>query len=123
MKWGVRALILAVIALFGISAPRLVRWARRFQLARQPKSSPQLAASVWYERMLRQSARRGWEKSPGQTPAEFAAIIRDPQLRTRVVTFTERYESARFGRSAEDAEQLPMLFEEIKRSPRHHVET
>src|SRR5262249_12364181 len=119
VKWGIRALVAAVIVLFGISVPRLVGLARRFRLARKPKSSPQLAASIWYERMLRQSAHRGWEKAPGPTPAEFAAIIRDPQLRIRVANFTECYESARFGSSAEDAEQLPMLYREIKNSPRH----
>src|SRR5215470_8314739 len=123
VKWGLRALVVAVIVLFGINVPRMVRSIRRLRLARRPKSSPQLAASIWYERMLRQSARRGWDKAPGQTPAEFAAIIGDPQLRTRVVKFTERYESARFGKSADDAELLPMLYEEVKSSPKHHVET
>jgi len=123
VKWGFRALIAAAIALFGINVPRMVRWVRRLRLARKPKSSPQLAASIWYERMLRQSARRGWGKAPGQTPAEFAAIIGDPQLRVRVVKFTQRYESARFGKSAEDVELLPMLYEEVKSSPRYHAET
>lgn len=123
VKWGLRALAVAMIALFGVSVPRLISSFRRFRLARKPKSSPQLAASIWYERMLRQSARRGWDKAPGQTPSEFAAIIDDPQLRVRVLKFTERYESARFGKSAEDAELLPILFEEVKSSPKHHVET
>jgi hypothetical protein len=112
-----------MIALFAVSIPRLISFVRRFRLARKPKSSPQMAASIWYERMLRQSARRGWDKAPGQTPAEFAAVIGDPQLRLRVLKFTQRYESARFGKSAEDAELLPMLFEEVKSSPKHHVET
>lgn len=118
VKWGLRALVAAVTVLLVMSIPQLVRWSKRFRLARKPKSSPQLAASIWYERMLRQSARRGWEKSPGQTPTEFAAVIRDPQLRTRVANFTERYESARFGKSADDAELLPMLYQEIKNSPK-----
>jgi hypothetical protein len=30
-----------------------------------------------------------------------------------VAKFTDRYESARFGNSATDAEQLPKLYEEI----------
>jgi transglutaminase-like putative cysteine protease len=123
VKWGLRALAVAMIALFAVSIPRLISFVRRFRLARKPKSSPQMAASIWYERMLRQSARRGWDKAPGQTPAEFAAVIGDPQLRLRVLKFTQRYESARFGKSAEDAELLPMLFEEVKSSPKHHVET
>jgi hypothetical protein len=70
--------------------------------------------------MLRQTAGRGWPKSPAQTPGEFAAIIRDTQLRSRVTNFTQRYESARFGKSVEDAEQLPVLYQEIKASPKRH---
>ena len=34
-------------------------------------------------------------------------------MRARVVQFTRRYESARFGGSAEDAQRLPELYEEI----------
>ena len=118
VKWGLRALIAIVLALFATSIPRVIQLVRRFRLARRPQRSPQIAASIWYERMLRQSARRGWDKAPGQTPAEFAAIIQDPQLRIRVANFTHRYENARFGKSAEDAEQLPMLYEEVKSSPK-----
>jgi hypothetical protein len=40
--------------------------------------------------------------------------IKDANLRTRVAEFTEAYESARFGKSAEDAERLPQLYEEIE---------
>jgi hypothetical protein len=68
---------------------------------------------VWYERMTRVLARRGWRKSPAQTPKEFASVISDAVLRERVVRFTAHYESARFGESAADAGKLPELFEEI----------
>lgn len=117
VKWGLRALALFVLAVLGAAIPRVVQFVRRFRLARTPQKSPQLAASIWYERMLRHAAGRGWAKAPAQTPGEFATAIGDPQLRTRVVIFTERYESARFGKSAADAEQLPILYEEIKSSP------
>jgi Domain of unknown function (DUF4129) len=66
--------------------------------------------------MLRHVARRGWEKLPAQTPEEFAETIPDETLKTRVENFTERYENARFGNSAEEASQLPELYEEIKNS-------
>jgi hypothetical protein len=75
-----------------------------------------MAASIWYGRMLRQVARKGWEKKPAQTPAEFAAAIRDENLKSRVADFTEHYESARFGRSAKEASRLPEIYEEIKKS-------
>jgi protein-glutamine gamma-glutamyltransferase len=116
VKWGERALGLILFALFASSIPRLLGIVRRFRLARRPQKSPQMAASIWYERMLRQIARRGWQKSPAQTPEEFAATIADPRLKNRVSSFTERYENARFGKSAEDASRLPELYEEIKTS-------
>ncbi len=64
--------------------------------------------------MTRSLARRGWSKSPTQTPHEFTAAIEDERLRERVENFTRHYESARFGDSAEDAQRLPELYEEIK---------
>jgi len=116
VKWGERTLGLVLCALLAASIPRLLAAIRRFRLARRPQKSPQMAASIWYERMLKQTARRGWEKSPAQTPEEFAATIADPQLKDRVSGFTERYENARFGKSPEDASRLPELYDEIKAS-------
>jgi opacity protein-like surface antigen len=116
VKWGLRALFVALLAMFAASVPRLIEKVRRFRLARRPQKSPQMAASIWYERMLRQTARRGWQKSPAQTPNEFANAIGDNELKVRVVGFTGHYESARFGKSVEDASRLPELYEEIKAS-------
>jgi hypothetical protein len=116
MKWGLRSLVLALLVLLAVSGPRLLAMFRRFSLARQPRKSPQMAASIWYERMLRQAARRGWKKIPAQTPEEFVGAISDEELKGRVAGFTETYESARFGKSAEDADRLPELYEEIKSS-------
>jgi hypothetical protein len=114
MKWGLRSLLLALLVLLAVSGPRLLGMFRRFSLARRPRKSPQMAASIWYERMLRQAARRGWKKTPAQTPEEFVEAISDEELKGRVAGFTETYESARFGKSAEDADRLPELYEEIK---------
>ncbi len=50
---------------------------------------------------------------PEQTPAEFAAVIDEPGLRKRVAEFTRAYENARFGDSAEDAQRLLELYEEV----------
>jgi hypothetical protein len=77
-----------------------------------------LAASLWYQKMIRKVGRQGWSKSDSQTPSEFAKSIQDNPLREQVVRFTRRYESARFGDSTEDAEQLPELYEEIAASKR-----
>ena len=114
VKWGVRTIVLALMLLIALSIPRALGMIARSRLARAPQKSPQIAASIWYERMLRQTARRGWQKSPAQTPEEFAAGIADPQLKTKVSGFTQTYENARFGKSAEDASRLPDLYEQIK---------
>jgi transglutaminase-like putative cysteine protease len=116
--WGQRVLILFVVVLVLISAPRLFAWARNFRLARQPRRAPQLAATLWYERMLHYAARHGWEKAAAQTPTEFASAIKDDDLRNKVQQFTKRYENARFGNSAEEASRLPELYEEVKSSRR-----
>ncbi|MFZ3212963.1 MAG: DUF4129 domain-containing protein, partial [Terriglobales bacterium] len=71
---------------------------------------------IWYGRMLRSLGRRGWRKLPEHTPKEFVGTIRDPNLRGPVETFTDHYERARFGNSAQDAQALPEIYEEIRRS-------
>ena len=116
VKWGMRALALFFLGLVIAAIPRSVALVRRFRLAQRPQQSPQQAAGIWYERMLRQTARRGWNKSPTQTPQEFISTIGEPQLKSKVLTFTEHYERARFGRSPEEASRLPELYQEIKTS-------
>jgi hypothetical protein len=44
--------------------------------------------------------------------------IEDRQLRVPIARFTEVYESARFGNSAEDARRLPELYEEVEAATR-----
>jgi hypothetical protein len=102
-----------VLLLFVLNARRIARAWRRRRIAASPQQAPRLAASIWYERMTRALARRGCLKKPAQTPSEFADSIDDVQLRRSVAHFTERYESARFGESAADAEKLPEIYDEI----------
>lgn len=116
VKWGMRALALFLIGLIIASIPRAIALLRKMRLARRPHQAPQLAASIWYERMLRHTARRGWNKAPAQTPEEFISTIGEPQLKSKVLTFTEHYEKARFGKSPEEASRLPELYDEIKGS-------
>jgi hypothetical protein len=118
VKWGLRSVIAVALFLVIISIPRLLLLFQKIRLARTPRQAPQLAASIWYERLLRQTAKRGWTKSPSQTPEEFAAVITDDKTKGQVSDFTEHYERARFGNSAEDASRLPDLYEEIKTSRR-----
>jgi hypothetical protein len=114
VKWILRAFAAFLLLILAGSIPRLLSFLRKFRLARHPERAPQMAASIWYQRMLRLVERRGWQKKPAQTPEEFAAAIPDEQLKQRVTNFTEHYEHARFGGSAEGASRLSEIYEEIK---------
>jgi hypothetical protein len=116
VKWVLRAFAALLLVTFATSVPRLLTLLRKFRLARRPERAPQMAASMWYQRMLKILARRGWQKSLAQTPEEFASAIRDEQLKQRVTTFTEHYENARFGGSPEEASRLSEIYQEIKRA-------
>jgi protein-glutamine gamma-glutamyltransferase len=93
---------------------RIVRLIRVRLWQSHPERSPQQAATIWYERMVRSVAKRGVTKTSAQTPREFLHAIHDQPLRTRVERFTRVYESARFGNSADDARQLRDLCEEVE---------
>jgi hypothetical protein len=86
---------------------------RRRALMRDPGRAPATAAGLWYLRMTRTLARRGWRKRATQSPREFAQAIDDPAMRRGVQSFTETYERARFGGSAAEAEKLPEKFREL----------
>ena len=113
-RWG--GMVLGILALFAVlgNAGRMSRMIRAWHLRAHPDQSPELAATMWYQRMARSLARRGWRKSTAQTPGEFIRVIGDEQLRQRVAQFTEAYESARFGNSTNDARRLSELYEEVE---------
>ncbi len=73
---------------------------------------------MWYQRMAARVARRGLEKPAAQTAQEFVKKIEDNRLREPVARFTQVYESARFGNSADDAQRLPELYEEVETATR-----
>jgi protein-glutamine gamma-glutamyltransferase len=117
-RWSVAGVLVTTLLLLTVNARRLWRAIRRQRLAARPEKSPRQAATIWYERMTRMVARRGWQKLPVQTPAEFVICIEDARVRKRVAQFTRHYESARFGDSAEDAQRLPELYEKISTGSR-----
>ena len=63
--------------------------------------------------MVGRMAQLGWRKSPSQTPLDFVAAIQEAALQKKVARFTQAYESARFGKSVDDAQSLPELFKDI----------
>jgi protein-glutamine gamma-glutamyltransferase len=118
VEWGLGGAVVLLAILLGANARRLWRGFRSRRLAARPGKSPSVAATIWYERMMRMLARKGWRKSPSHTPAEFIIGIEDETMRKSVAKFTRHYESARFGGSVEDAERLPELYEEVAASGR-----
>jgi transglutaminase-like putative cysteine protease len=110
------AIVLALVLLANLG--RFLRVLHEHWLRVHPERSPEQAASMWYQRMARVLARRGMQKNETETPQEFVRKIEDNRLRPPVAQFTNVYESARFGNSAEDARQLPRLFEEVEAAMR-----
>lgn len=113
-RWAGIGLAIALLVLLLGNARRIVRWIQEKRLQAHPEKSPDRAASMWYERMARVLARRGVKKTATQTPQEFATKIEDEILRGKVERFSDAYEAARFGNSAEDAQRLPDLYEEVE---------
>jgi protein-glutamine gamma-glutamyltransferase len=118
LRWSLGGGLIAALLLFVVNARGLLQFLGKLRLASRPERSPRLAATIWYERMTKRVARRGWRKSPTQTPDEFVSGIDDAGVRERVAKFTRHYESARFDDSVEDARRLPELYEEISGSRR-----
>lgn len=113
-RWVFVALASAILLVLLANLGRLARWSHERWLGRHPDRSPQQAAAMWYDRMTRAVAQRGVERSAAQTPQEFVNKITDEKLRQPVSRFTDIYESARFGNSAQDAQRLPELYEEVE---------
>jgi protein-glutamine gamma-glutamyltransferase len=113
-RWAFLGLAVAFALLLLGNLGRIARLLHEKWLRAHPERSPEQAAAVWYQRMARALARRGMEKPAAQTPQEFVKKIADARLREPVARFTQVYESARFGNSAEDVKRLPELYEEVE---------
>ena len=119
VRWAVIGLAIAIAVLLLGNLGRLARLLHEKWLQAHPERSPEQAATMWYERMARILARRGVKRPPAQTPQEFVKKIEDSRLRDPVARFTVVYESARFGNSADDAQRLPELYEEVELATRN----
>ena len=113
----IRPGLLLLVLLLLIAAPPVLLHLRRLWRAASPRTSPRTAASILYLRMTRRLARRGYPRSPAQTPSEFAASIDDPSLRDAVLRFIAAYERARFGDSPSAAANLPALLDRVRNTP------
>jgi transglutaminase-like putative cysteine protease len=113
VQWLIRIVAFAAFLLTIVNLRGLVRGLRARSLRAHPERAPRESAALWYDRMVKRTARLGWRKAPSQTPLDFVAAIQEAGLKDKVARFTMAYESARFGQSVDDAQQLPELFRDI----------
>ena len=118
VRWGIAGVLITLLLLLAVNARLLWQTLARRRLAARPEKSPRRAATIWYQRMTKIVAQRGWHKSPTQTPEEFVRLIDDADVRAKVAEFTRHYESARFDDSVEHVRRLPQLYEEISAARR-----
>jgi protein-glutamine gamma-glutamyltransferase len=116
VQWLGGSIAFAAILIALLNLRRLVTGLRNRSLRAHPERAPRESAALWYDRMVGRMARLGWRKSPSETPLDFVAAIQEEALRKKVARFTRAYESARFGKSVDDAQSLPQLFRDITAS-------
>jgi len=118
-RWLLVAVGVSLLFLFVRNLGRILHLLQEYRLSAHPERSPEQAAAMWYGRMARVLARRGMPKPAAQTAREFVERIDDRKVREPVAVFTEVYESARFGNSADDAERLPELYQRVETAARN----
>ncbi len=114
--WQALAWAAGLVAL-GFAAGPLVRLMRmRQRVGRVRRGQASVAdASLLYQRMLHILKRRGYQKPPWFTPAEFAASLPRTPLGDSVGEFTGTYNALRFGGHAEAAPRLSILLDRMER--------
>ena len=104
--WQAVALAAGLVALGFAAGPlvRLMHMRRRVERVRRGQASV-ADATLLYQRMLHILKRRGYQKPPWFTPAEFAASLPRTQLGDSVGEFTATYNALRFGGHVEAASE------------------
>jgi transglutaminase-like putative cysteine protease len=109
--------LVAVCVLLIVGGPVVWRFARGWLHARKMRAgrvSP-ADATLLYRRMLKLMRRRGYQKPPWFTPAEFAATLPASDMASVVEEFTTGYQALRFGGDREAAVRLGMLLGRLEK--------
>ncbi len=117
VRWLGGLIAFAALLITLLNLRRLINGLHDRKLRAHPERAPRESAALWYDRMVGRMARLGWRKTPSQTPLDFVAAIQEDALQQKVANFTRAYESARFGKSLDDAQSLPQLFNDITSAP------
>ena len=79
-----------------------------------PHSTPR-EATLTYQRLLQTLQKRGFRKTPSQTPREFALSILTTPLGPGVMEFTKLYNTLRYGQASVSLARFRQMLEEISR--------
>ena len=109
-------LVFLVGLLLWMRGRALIRYAvARWHLgARRGGSLTPSLATFEYQEMLKLLEKRGWKKSPSQTPREFAAAIPAADVSAPVLQLTELYQAVRFGSRSPAAAEATSLLRSIR---------
>jgi transglutaminase-like putative cysteine protease len=118
LEWIIAALVASLAFVILRNWGWIGRFVREHRLGAHPERNPEQAATIWYRRMTRTLGQSGTQKPETLTPREFLEKIGNTNLREPVARFTESYESARFGNSAEEAARLPELYQAVETAAR-----
>ena len=86
-------------------------WA--WTIRRSDRSLSPQEATLTYARFLKTLQKKGFRKSPAQTPREFALSFLGTRLSSPVLEFTRLYNTLRFGQAAVSLTRLRALLDEI----------
>ncbi len=107
----------AAAAALWLAGPPAARWLLAQRRARRIGRGQVNAgdARILYQRLLEDLRRRGIEKPPGLTPAEFAQSLPDERLRGLVAEFTGAYNALRFGGQTAAAPRMLAILRQFRR--------
>jgi transglutaminase-like putative cysteine protease len=107
---------LAILSfVFGREA--VARWKRRMRVRRIARGEGEASdATLLYERMLGNLARRGFQKPPWLTPGEFARVLPPTEVRGLVHDLTAFYNEFRFGGRRDVAPRMMELLERLEKT-------
>ncbi|MCZ2079843.1 MAG: DUF3488 and transglutaminase-like domain-containing protein [Bryobacterales bacterium] len=117
-RWG-RAVIIGLVLLTALifAAPRLHKWWRaRRRVQRVQRGLAEASdATLLYNRMLALLKRKGFEKPPWLTPAEFVRVLPVSPTAALVEELTSAYNELRFGRNTDAAARMMSALERLER--------
>ena len=109
--------IAAACSLLMVASRMLWRYAEGWRHSRKVRAGlvSSADATVLYRRMLKLMKRRGYQKPPWFTPAEFAATLPASDMATVVEEFTSGYQALRFGGDRDAAQRLGVLLAQLEK--------